>query len=146
MIRKRAELYILRDGKVYVGVQGNRLDIPGGGVLKGESPLDGAVRETLEEIGIKVKNIKKLADKPASLKFPPGSKYSGQLIYSFRADFDGVNKEKWGVGPEGKLHPATVDIGKLIKYFEKRISKTKPHETWRIIFYNNTIEMLKLLK
>jgi 8-oxo-dGTP pyrophosphatase MutT (NUDIX family) len=144
MIRKRAEIYILKDGKIYIGTKSKEIEIPGGKVERGESPRDAAVRETLEEVGIKVKNIQNLANIPFVTKFPPGNKIQTRLTYSFKADFNGFDKRKWGAGPEGKLYPALVKIDKLIKYFNNKVKITK--EQWEENQYNYTIKMLELVK
>lgn len=143
MYRKRGELYILSNGKIYVGTRGKHIEIPGGKVEKGESPRDAAKRETLEEIGVKVKNIQKLANKPFTIKLPAGSEKSIQLTYSFRCEFDGFDKRTWGSGPEGKYHPVSIEINKLIKYFENSINSIK--DEWRKQYYRNTINILKQL-
>jgi 8-oxo-dGTP pyrophosphatase MutT (NUDIX family) len=144
MIRKRAEIYVLKDGKVYIGTKGKEIEIPGGKVEKSESPRDAAVRETLEEVGIKVKNIQNLTNIPFVTKFPPGNKIPIRLTYSFKADFDGFDKRKWGSGPEGKLYPALIEIDKLIKYFKNKIKTIK--EQWEKDQYKYTIKMLELIK
>ena len=102
------EMYIPVDGKLYVGVAENgAYYIPGGGAHKNESPLQAAVRETLEEIGVKVKNIKELY-KPCVIKD------GMEKLYPFIGEFDGFDASKWGDGPEGKFRRALVPMMEII--------------------------------
>ena len=61
-IRNRSEVYIVKDKKLLVGVgfHGNRPSLPGGGIEGNEKPETAAEREALEEVGVKIKIIKKL--------------------------------------------------------------------------------------
>lgn len=62
-LRQRAEVYIInKDKKLLVGFgfKGKRPSLPGGKIEGNEKPESAAVRETLEEVGVKIKIIKKL--------------------------------------------------------------------------------------
>ncbi|NCN98811.1 hypothetical protein COU62_03570 [Candidatus Pacearchaeota archaeon CG10_big_fil_rev_8_21_14_0_10_35_219] len=56
--RKNCEGYFMRDRKVLAKERGKYVEFPGDGVE--EDIGDGLIRETLEETGYKVGNLKKL--------------------------------------------------------------------------------------
>ena len=66
MIRHLAQMLLVRDGKVLLGVKKTgfgtgKLVCPGGKVESGETETQAAIRETEEEVGIKVKSCEKVA-------------------------------------------------------------------------------------
>ena len=72
--RQRANLcFIVRDGKVLLirkkrGLGAGKINAPGGKIDSGETPLDAAVRETFEELGVR----------------PLGAEQRGELHFQFR--------------------------------------------------------------
>ena len=66
MIRHLAQMLLVRDGKVLLGIKKTgfgtgKLVCPGGKVESGETETQAAIRETEEEVGIKVKSCEKVA-------------------------------------------------------------------------------------
>ena len=59
-----------------------QLELPAGFIDKGESPIETAKREVLEETAITVKNLKKIYE------YYPSNGISDQLIYIFTADYE----------------------------------------------------------
>ena len=61
-LRQRSEAFIVKDNKllVCIGRESGNPSLPGGKIEKNESPKTAAERETLEEVGIKIKIIRKL--------------------------------------------------------------------------------------
>ena len=90
-IRKAARCYLLNDNKVLVTKykKGNRIgfyDTPGGKIEEGETAKQAAIRETKEETGLDVKNLKYKGN--MIVEYPNrifdfdifvGSDYEGQL-------------------------------------------------------------------
>jgi len=68
ILRKRAEVYIPYQGKIFVGVRGGRMVVPGGTLDTDkdtgieETPMTAAIRECKEEIGVRPKNLKLLSN------------------------------------------------------------------------------------
>lgn len=57
MLRRRAHVFVMRDGKMLILQQATGLgwwEQPGGELEDGETPLDAASRETLEETGLRI--------------------------------------------------------------------------------------------
>ncbi len=65
--RETSDCFILYKGKLVARVSINSktknkyLTLPGGGIDKGETPLQGAKRECIEEVGAKLKNLKNIS-------------------------------------------------------------------------------------
>lgn len=59
------------------------LELPAGGIEDGETPLEAAMRETLEETGISISNIVLLNS------FYPSNGMSDQIVHIIQADFEG---------------------------------------------------------
>ena len=49
IIRKRAECWIVNNGKIWVGIKDGKITIPGGTLEEGETEIAAAIRETKEE-------------------------------------------------------------------------------------------------
>jgi 8-oxo-dGTP pyrophosphatase MutT (NUDIX family) len=134
--RPRSEVFILKDDKLVVGyIKNNNYNgyvIPGGGIDMGETPERAAKRECLEEIGIKVKDlklisVKKIAyheDQKAATE--SGNKYarnfSGAIFFTFVGSF--VSQTK--INKEFEIREITIE--QAIDFFEKntkRLEKEK---------------------
>ncbi len=134
---ERAEIYVLKGRKIYVGVHGSNFIIPGGKLEPGEKPIAAAERETLEEIGIKVKDINHLAT--VELKDKEGKNY---INHSYKATYIKFDKKIWGDGPEGKFYPSLLDIPKVLNHFRMKLNAAN---IWERNKAPHTIAMLKLL-
>ena len=91
------------DGLVFVAERNDTLEsiwqLPEGGVDKGESPKDAALRELLEEIGtssavfLKQKNLETLYDWPDFMtEEPQKKKYKGQRVKLVALQFTGIDE------------------------------------------------------
>ena len=91
------------DGLVFVAERNDTLEsiwqLPQGGVDKGESPKDAALRELLEEIGtssavfLKQKNLETLYDWPDFMtEEPQKKKYKGQRVKLVALQFTGIDE------------------------------------------------------
>ncbi len=70
--RERAELYAVRDGKVFGGLyEDGSFGSFGGGIDAGETPAQAAAREFLEESGWSVGNVRALTDTPFDADWKP---------------------------------------------------------------------------
>lgn len=102
--RQRAELIIHHEGKVLVtyNQKGDNLwrGFPGGGIDKGETPEEAAVREALEEAGVIVTNVKHtgvIATKRGiQSKTEDRSEFAGSQTHFVVATFSGINTIKYG--------------------------------------------------
>jgi len=75
--RITGKLLIIDGDKIHVGLAPNGFyDVPGGGVHKNETPMQGAIRETLEEIAVKVKNVKPVG-KSTRFVYQNSNEYKG---------------------------------------------------------------------
>ena len=97
-----ANVALWRDGRVLVvrtSYRGDLLDLPGGGVERGEEPADAAARELAEEVGLEV----------------PAAALERVASYRLRADgrriTDHVFEPREGVAPTGE---ATVDGREIV--------------------------------
>lgn len=146
-IRHKSEIYILDEsdpGYMYVAYDQNKnkYEIPGGGSKKSENPLETAIRETLEEVAVKCKNIRLLKD-PAIINLKninyKKNKYDYLVVNSYVGYFDKIDKKLYGDGPEGKLKLKKVKIDEMILYFKNLHSKIN-------MYTKNTILCLNLIK
>lgn len=134
--RPRSEVYIIKDNKLVVGyIKNNNYDgyiIPGGGIDMGETPEKAAKRECLEEIGIKVKDLKLVSAKKIAYHEDQdaatanGSKYSrnfsGAIFFTFVGTFESQTK----VHKEFEIKEITFE--EAIDFFvknTKRLEKEK---------------------
>ncbi len=99
-------MLINKHNHVWVGRRIDNRDeawqMPQGGLDKGESPWEGALRELEEETGIKPRLVEKLADHPQQLRYDIpdeiaarlwSGKWKGQLQDWFLARFLGSDKD-----------------------------------------------------
>ena len=120
IIRKRAECWILQNGKLWVGVKNGKITIPGGTLEDDESPKVAAVRETKEEVGIKAVNLRLLCDDLVVRDSWNG--WTHAQTYSYQADFGGIDERVLGHGPEGSFHRVQMPIKKVENYFKKLLN------------------------
>ena len=106
---------------------------PGGGVEKGQSLEDAAKMESLEELGVEIKNpvlITKdtyevdwhtmfAAGIPMTSKIKERMKYfRGQKIHFMKAEYVGINKKYYGRDNDA-MKPVVITKQKLIKELRK---------------------------
>ncbi len=156
--RQRAEIYVIKDGNLILGTNPKwkgGLIIPGGGMDKGETPKMAAKRETLEELGVSVKNLKLISTK--KIKYVPvknqpkyqqelTNNYSGAIFHSYTAQFNKIDKSKWGKEIDS-YNTIEVSIPDAIKFFTKHASnmkKKKDQYNYEKALY--VIEILKRIK
>jgi 8-oxo-dGTP pyrophosphatase MutT (NUDIX family) len=104
--RKRVEVIIVKDGQILVTKNKNKetgdewFGFPGGG-LDGKGAIETAEEECMEEVGVKVNNVKKI-DVPActeegiSKKDNRHLKFRGSITTWYIADYDQIDKSKLG--------------------------------------------------
>lgn len=80
-VRKVASVAVLKDGQILFGRRNDngKWTLPGGHLNPGESPEKGAVRELLEETGLKAVSLEKLGDDTVS------SAYGDVQVFAFKA-------------------------------------------------------------
>ena len=131
-LRQRAEVYIIKDRKLLVGV-GMKLSIPGGKIDFGETPEFAARREALEEVGVEVKNLRKLKEYSFNYieEFGPWENLPyeitrwneiGMHVMPFVCDFVKENKKLFNIEGDGrkwKLVTAKEAISEFKKIKEK---------------------------
>ncbi|MFZ5391095.1 MAG: NUDIX hydrolase [Patescibacteria group bacterium] len=99
-------------------------DLPGGGIELGESPKQTAIRETKEEVGLKIKNFQLIyswawlsENKYWSIELLATADYSpGRLKLSLEhSDF------KWVSFTElKKIRPRSIHLSNLVKYLNNK--------------------------
>lgn len=115
-IRDRVEVFVFRDGKVLSGKVGNRLIFPGGGIDEGENIKQAGRRETVEETGVYIQNLKILnpndplyldyeelsnnGDTYAKYKMERLKKYKGENTYFIKSEYverekEDLKKDEW---------------------------------------------------
>ena len=127
-----AGLAIIYDNKVLLAHTTSRgwygsYGIPKGGIEKGESKLDAAIRETEEEVGIKIP--KKLIDHTEHTFVVSTKKYGHKIVYYYIVKIDKLSQ----IGlkdlkvPKGQLQVEEVDWAGFLDYKEamKRIMKSQ---------------------
>lgn len=127
-----AGLAIIYDNKVLLAHTTSRgwygsYGIPKGGIEKGESKLDAAIRETEEEVGIKIP--KKLIDTTEHTFVVSTKKYGHKIVYYYIVKIDKLSQ----IGlkdlkvPKGQLQVEEVDWAGFLGYKEamKRVMKSQ---------------------
>ena len=157
--RVRGELYIMNEGKLLVGESFNsgNWSIPGGAVDSRETPQTAAIRETLEEVGVKVKNIKPLNKTPHVTDFiriygswdnvPIGVSIWGHdrlETYSFQGDYDGEDKRLWRSASDRRgiiwVTPKDYEM-----YIKKKVRNLRSSQRHLVVRMSHSLKMLKLL-
>jgi 8-oxo-dGTP pyrophosphatase MutT (NUDIX family) len=152
--RKRAEVYILtNNGKVIVGYNAkkNKYTIPGGKIDSGEAPENAAKREALEEIGIKVDNLKFIGKHRTDyIKIYGGWKNCpydvtrwsevGLETYSFVGTCKGEDRSLFNIDGDGR-GTKEINIKELIKWFTNR--DAEPHWKDRDMHVVNMLRKLQ---
>ena len=140
--RIRAEVYIIKNNNLIVGIphkKNNWYIIPGGKVEDNESNEEAAKREALEEVGVKVKNLKYISNKKTLFKDP--IYYIGSHDYSYVGMFDGYDKSLWGKHKDS-YDIKELDIDEAIKIFKGYNIKQEDD----VFFYERSAYIVGVLK
>jgi ADP-ribose pyrophosphatase len=101
--RGRAQCLIVRDGKILVVVHSHdgveNFCLPGGGIEEGETPIEAAARELLEECNLVGTNLKLISEVT----------HDNHQNYTFSADI-GSQESSLGVDPEVTGPPVLVGV------------------------------------
>ena len=133
--RTRVEVFILKEDKMVVGYKNDerRFQAPGGGVEKGQSLGDAAINECLEEIAVRIKNVKLISKIPVrvdwyelrdrGVQLTPKildrmRKFRGSEIYFMKAEFDKVDKSLYNKDKDA-MTPAVITKQKFISELKK---------------------------
>ncbi len=105
MIRHLAQTLLRRDGKVLLGVKktgfgAGKLVTPGGKVEPGETPKQAAIRETAEEVGIKVNACEEVAQVIFRDLYYKGQPETDIMHVYVSDDFEGEPTETPELAPE----------------------------------------------
>lgn len=100
----RAEVIVFKDGNLMVGKRTKNeqtwYTLPGGKAEKNESMADAAYRETLEEVGVRIKNIKEIGTQYITWKnnekgYPDANKkHKGIMNHFFTAEMNTIDDSK----------------------------------------------------
>jgi len=123
-------VYILKDNKVLLiekkrGLGKGKVNAPGGKIENKETPLEAAVRECVEEVGIKPLNLKEVA----FLEFVNEENNNGEVHYVYvfvASDFEGELKET------EEARPFWVELSKIP--YEKMWESDK---SWLPLIFEN---------
>jgi 8-oxo-dGTP pyrophosphatase MutT (NUDIX family) len=153
--RNRVEVYILKDNQILVGIHPEiGYQVPGGGVEPNQTLFKAAEIECLEEVGVKIKNIKFALNKnyyedwyklvqngvPITKKDRQRMvKYRGIKHNFLKADFDGYDNRLFGSQNDKLKKIQFWDKKRLINEFIKQGKKFEP------ALYNMRIEAIKNL-
>lgn len=121
--KQSAGLAIIYNGMVLLGHTTSRgwygsYGIPKGGIEKGESKLDAAIRETEEEVGIKIP--KSLIDTTEHTFVVSTKKYGHKIVYYYIVKIDSLSQ----IGlkdlkvPKGQLQVKEIDWAGFVDYKE----------------------------
>jgi 8-oxo-dGTP pyrophosphatase MutT (NUDIX family) len=156
--RQRSEVYIIKGKTLVVGKPKawHGYIIPGGGIDKGETPIEAAQREALEEIGVNVKNLKFISTlkieytKPVKQIKGKMGRYIEQLyknwqgaeFHTYIGKFDGYNTSKWGQEIDS-YNTLEVPFEKVSNFFKKEANKME--KTTDIYNYEKMKYVYKIL-
>lgn len=158
--RKRSEVIIIKDDKIFVGISKDKYMLPGGGIGKSETPAEAAKREATEEIQVNCVNLVQLLD-PMTIEWPDiyggeediisdqhkswltQEKLLGHITRSFRGDFSSYSESN--AGPQhDKYKSKLIDPQEFIDQLENDNTEIKePNRQWRVKWNKYTIRALQ---
>jgi len=140
--RPRVEVYVMMNNKVLVGYHPEfGLSVPGGGIEKGQNLITAAKNECLEEVGVKIRNIKLLLKEPyyedweklldqgeklTKKDMLRTKKYRGLRIWYVKAIFDGYDDSLLGNDNDELKKRAFISKQILIRAYEKQAKDFDP--------------------
>ncbi len=110
-LRKRVEVIIKRDDGTFLLIKGDPEKYPKwrafpGGGMDDQTPEEACINEALEEVGIRVKNVRylnvHLPEPHVSAKGDRKSEFSGSETYWYDAVFVGIDTSKLGSDNDAK--------------------------------------------
>ncbi len=131
-LRPRVEIYVFKNKDIYMlKDKRNNLRFPGGGIDDNESFDSACQREAREELGVSIKNIKKISNKTfevdwTQIRYPSPKvrkrlfMYSGSETFFYKANFDKENTDTF----EDSFDVDLVPVQKVIHIYNQR-SKNK---------------------
>lgn len=158
--RHRVECFILKDDKLCVGIghgeSGKYIAFPGGGVDKNENWEEAVKRETLEEIGIQIKNIEHLNERLIidwneifDGKIPKniykGDKFNGMISEFYVAQFDKYNKKIWGK-EDDKMKLKIISFETAIEFLKNKLKIDDIDRKSYGLLWEKELKILKQLK
>lgn len=145
--RYSAGLVIIYNGKILLGHTTGRKSnegygIPKGGIEKGESNLEAAIRETYEELGIKVS--KKLIDKTQYTFSVTSKKYkTNKVVYYFIVEITDLSQIglKSEVLPKGGLQLEEINDARFFSYQDaKNVTMYSQHSILNALINKGLLE------
>jgi 8-oxo-dGTP pyrophosphatase MutT (NUDIX family) len=165
--RQRVEVAVFKDNEILITiitpyppkVTEPYFGMPGGGIKIGDTPIETCKKECLEEVAVKIKNIKKIPISPFKFNWEDkkiinthtltGQKllnrqqqYKGTITTYYTADFDGYDYSKFGADHDS-LKYKFVTLPAAIELITDRI---KHHEDPKNIpIFKYRLKVLKFL-
>jgi len=148
-LRQRSEVYIIKDRKLLIGI-GKKPSIPGGKIDSGENAESAARREALEEVGVEVKNLRKIREYSFNYvdEFGPWETLPyditrwnelGMHVFSFVGEFVKENKKVFNIEGDGRKY-------KLMSYREAISEFKKIKDKYLLIRVKHIISIIIELK
>lgn len=108
-LRQKVEVVVMRDSKICLCPPTSRRrywTIPGGGIDEGESMIDAAIRESLEEVGIRIKNVQPLNFSKVFMNTSRAAQegYAGGESHFYVADWDREDKSLFDTAGDGRTY------------------------------------------
>lgn len=130
--RPIGECYLIYKGKLVAQDHGHYLSLPGGGIDKGETPINGAKRELVEELGSKLKGPLKIVSEMTWDWNPSWAnnekrkqrymQFRGERVYSMIGEVESFGKPISDEGDawKGKKLMSFANASKLMNKFMKK--------------------------
>ena len=136
--RERVGVYIFKENKLLVGKiktsSWSGYVVPGGGVDPGESLEDAAIRESKEELGVSIKNLKLISTNVKIKYDKEDKKYCGYNNSFFTADYDKDDTSLFNSEGDG-YDKVEITIPELISFFKLHAKKCEQNND---MFNSNT--------
>ena len=158
--RETSDVFLIYKGKLVARIVKNAntnseyLSVPGGGIDEGETPLQGAKRECMEEVGAKLKSLylvstvdqdwfPEWADTPK--RKDRYKQFRGERIHLLIGIVDKFEKATSDEDDDWK-GKKTLSISKVVKFLEDNLGKDHPNMYAYRIAQLTIAKMLHILK